>query len=88
MAAATGLGFTVPELVKRGIQLAGGASKALPTVGAMAGMFALMSKPPDKLEGESDEEYMGRLNAMAAGEDILAPRPRTYNTDEYPKVSQ
>jgi hypothetical protein len=82
-------GYTVPELVKRGVQLFRSgtglvtAAESIPVIAALGGMLAANNKPPDKMEGESDEDYTARLSAMMAGEDIFTPRPKILNTDEF-----
>jgi hypothetical protein len=79
-------GFTVPELVRRGVKLASGGAgfvESIPVIAALGGMFALNNKPPDKMEGESDEDYASRLSAMMAGEDIFTPRAKPLNFDEF-----
>jgi hypothetical protein len=50
-------------------------------------MLAINNKPPNKMEGESDEEYAARISAMMAGEDIFTPRPQPLNLnfDEFRK---
>jgi hypothetical protein len=88
-----GAGFSVPELVKRGVQLFRSgtglvtAAESIPVIAALGGMLAINNKPPNKMEGESDEEYAARISAMMAGEDIFTPRPQTLNMnfDEFRK---
>lgn len=84
-----------PDVVKGAVATAGAlnASRILkavamrfPYLAAGAVYAKVMSSLPPKIEGESDEQYNDRVDAMMAGEDIFTPRARvTRNTDEYPQ---